>query len=134
MSVLLSSSEVRERYEEGTSALRKSFEASGDGAAAVHGRSTLVDEVIRLCYERLIKEGSVPPDCVAIVALGGYGRCTLFPHSDVDLLFLFRDAKQEASYKDQLSRVYLDLWDSKIRASATARTVEECGRFDPENM
>ena len=134
MSVLLSSSEVRERYEDGTAALRKSFEASGNGAAAVHGRSKLVDDVIHHCYQNLVEQGSVPPNCVAIVALGGYGRNTLFPHSDVDLLFLFKDAKQESSYKDALSRVYLDLWDLKIRASATARTVEECGRFDPENM
>jgi len=134
MSVLLSASDVRERYEEGTASLRRAFEASGNGKAAVHGRSKLVDEIIRLCYERLVRENSVPLDCVAIVALGGYGRDTLFPHSDVDLLFLFKDAKQEASYKDALSRVYLDLWDLKIRASATARTVEECGRFDPENM
>lgn len=134
MSVLLSSSEVRERYEDGIASLRKTFETSGNGAAVVQGRSHLVDEVIRLCYERLVEEGSVPSNCVAIVGLGGYGRGTLFPHSDVDLLFLFMDAKQEANYKDALSRVYLDLWDLKIRASATARTVAECGRFDPENM
>ena len=134
MSVLLSASEVRERYEEGVSSLRRAFEASGNGKAAVHGRSKLVDEIIRLCYQRLVTEDSIPLDCVVIVALGGYGRNTLFPHSDVDLLFLFKDARQEASYKDALSRVYLDLWDLKIRASATARTVEECGRFDPENM
>ena len=134
MSVLLSSSEVREGYEDGLARLRKEFEASGNGTAAVQGRSRLVDHVIRLCYERLVEQGSVPSNCVAIVALGGYGRSTLFPHSDVDLLFLFKDAKEEAAHKDALSRVYLDLWDLKIRASATARTVAECGRFDPENM
>ena len=134
MSVLSSSSEVRETYEEGLAGLRKDFENSGNGTKVVHGRSQLVDEVIRRCYQHLIKQGSIYPNCVAIVALGGYGRNTLFPHSDVDLLFLFKDAKQEAGYKDALSRVYLDLWDLKIRASATARTVEECGRFDPENM
>ena len=134
MSVLSSSSEVRETYEGGLARLRKEFEASGNGTAVVQGRSHLVDQVIRCCYEHLIEQSSVPSNCVAIVALGGYGRSTLFPHSDVDLLFLFKDAKQESSYKDALSRVYLDLWDLKIRASATARTIEECGRFDPENM
>src|SRR5258708_2781505 len=134
MSVLLSTSEVRETYEDGLAALRKDFETSGNGSAVVDGRSQLVDEVIGRCYQRLVEQGSVPSNCVAIVALGGYGRGTLFPHSDVDLLFLFKDAKQESSYKDALSRVYLDLWDLKIRANATARTVQECGRFDPENM
>lgn len=134
MSVLSSSSDVRDTYEDGLARLRKEFETSGNGTAVVHGRSQLVDEVIGRCYDHLVEQNSVPPSCVAIVALGGYGRRTLFPHSDVDLLFLFRDAKEEAAHKDALSRVYLDLWDLKIRASATARTVAECGRFDPENM
>src|SRR5438067_4701303 len=134
MSVLLSSSEVRETYEDGLTRLRKQFESSGNGIAVVQGRSRLVDQVIGLCYEHLVEQRSVPADCVAVIALGGYGRNTLFPHSDVDLLFLFKDAKQEAAHKDALSRVYLDLWDLKIRASATARTVAECGRFDRENM
>ena len=133
MSVVLSSGEVRERYESGLAALRREFEYSGNGVAVVSGRTALVDDVVLTCYRHLIEEEIVPPNCVSIVALGGYGRGSLLPHSDVDLLFLFRDAKHEAAYKDQLSQIYLDLWDLKIRASATARTVVECGKLDPEN-
>lgn len=133
MLVTLSSSEVRERYESGLEGLRRAFDSSGNGPAVVRGRSHLVDEVITACYQQLVTQELIPPQCVAIVALGGYGRSTLLPHSDVDLLFLFKDSKHEAAYKDSLSRIYLDLWDLKIRASATARTVSECGRLDPEN-
>jgi len=133
MSVVLSSSEVRERYESGLAALRREFEYSGNGVAVVSGRTALVDDVVLTCYSQLIEKEIVPPNCVSIVALGGYGRGSLLPHSDVDLLFLFRDGKHEAAYKDQLSQIYLDLWDLKIRASATARTVVECGKLDPEN-
>jgi [protein-PII] uridylyltransferase len=57
----------------------------------------------------------------------------LLPHSDVDVLFLFADAKHESNYKDSLSRIYLQLWDLKIRASATARTASECGQLDHKN-
>src|SRR3954468_11146011 len=134
MAVVLSSNEVRERYEDGLANLRRNFEQSGDGDAAVHGRSLLVDDVIAACYQQITAQESIPEDSVAIVALGGYGRGTLLPHSDVDLLFLFEDPKQEARHKDKLSRVYLDLWDLKIRASATARTVSECGQLDPGNV
>jgi len=132
MPYLLSQNEVAERYEAGLIALRKQFEASGRGAAMVRGRASLVDEVIQHCFQQLVAQGT-PQDCAAIVPLGGYGRETLLPHSDVDLLFLFKDTKQEVAHKDQLSRIYLDLWDLKVRASATARTVSECGRLDPEN-
>src|SRR5579859_7646641 len=132
MPYLLSQNEVAERYEAGLIALRKQFEASGRGAAMVRGRASLVDEVIQHCFQQLVAQGT-PQDCAAIVPLGGYGRETLLPHSDVDLLFLFKDTKQEVAHKDQLSRIYLDLWDLKVRASATARTVSECGRLDPDN-
>ena len=133
MSVLTPIAELRERYENTLATLRKDFESSGNGSAAARGRSRLVDEVICYCFEQLTSQHVIPPDCVAVVALGGYGRATLLPHSDVDLLFLFKDSRKEAAYKDALSRIYLDLWDLKIRASATARTVPECGKLDPEN-
>ncbi|MBV9144586.1 MAG: [protein-PII] uridylyltransferase [Acidobacteria bacterium] len=132
MPVAISSSAIAETYERGLAELRRRFERSGDGLAVARGRSRLVDEVIQRCFLQLVSEG-VPTDCAAIVALGGYGRGTLLPHSDIDVLFLFKDPKQEAKYKDSLSRIYLDLWDLKIRASATARTVAECGRLDAEN-
>ena len=132
MPYLLSQNDVAERYEAGLAVQRKQFESSGQGAAMVWGRSSLVDEVIQHCFQQLVLQGT-PEHCVAIVPLGGYGRGTLLPHSDVDLLFLFKDTKQEAAHKDALSRIYLDLWDFKVRASATARTVSECGKLDPEN-
>ena len=133
MSVVLSSSEIREWYEAGLDSFRRGFESNGAGSAVVAGRSQLVDEVISHCYRQLVAQEVIPPNCVAIVALGGYGRQTLLPHSDVDLLFLFRDLKHETGYKDPLSRIYLDLWDLKIRASATARAVSECGNLDAQN-
>src|SRR5690349_20436345 len=133
MSVALSSGEVRERYESGLAELRREFDYSGNGVAVVSGRTALVDDVVLTCYSQLVEAEVVPPSCVSIVALGGYGRGSLLPHSDVDLLFLFRDRKHEAAYKDPLSQIYLDLWDLKIRASATARTVVECGKLDHEN-
>lgn len=133
MSVALSSGEVRERYESGLAELRREFDYSGNGVAVVSGRTALVDDVVLTCYSQLVEAEVVPPSCVSIVALGGYGRGSLLPHSDVDLLFLFRDRKYEAAHKDPLSQIYLDLWDLKIRASATARTVVECGKLDLEN-
>ncbi|HWC17333.1 MAG TPA: ACT domain-containing protein [Terriglobales bacterium] len=133
MSKDLTSTEIRQRYESGLDSLRKGFDSDGAGAAVVVGRSRLVDEVIENCYRQLIEQKIVPQNCVALVALGGYGRQTLLPHSDVDLLFLFKDLKNETLYKDPLSRIYLDLWDLKIRASATARSVSECGNLDAQN-
>ena len=130
---VLSPDDLRKRYSSGLDMLRRRFDASGSGSSVASGRSRLVDDVITTCYHRLVANETIPPECVAVIALGGYGRAALLPQSDVDLLFLFKDARHEAAYKDSLSRIYLQLWDLKIRASATARTVAECGKLDHDN-
>jgi [protein-PII] uridylyltransferase len=132
-SAVFSSDDLRERYSSGMASLRREFDGSGSGSSVASGRSQLVDDVITTCYDRLVTNEIIPPGCVSIVALGGYGRAALLPQSDVDLLFLFKDARHETAYKDSLSRIYLQLWDLEIRASATARTVAECGKLDCDN-
>ena len=49
----------------------------------------MVDELLYALYDA-VRAGKTPP--LAIVAVGGYGRCELFPYSDIDILFL-HDAK-----------------------------------------
>jgi len=42
------------------------------------------------------------PAIFALVALGGFGRRSLFPHSDVDILFLHADRSTEALLRDPI--------------------------------
>jgi [protein-PII] uridylyltransferase len=70
----------------------------------------------------------------AIVALGGYGRRTLYPHSDIDLLFLCDGEAHRSRAADSVRSICQDLWDTSLRASPTTRTIEDCGRFDQENV
>src|SRR4051794_41725631 len=121
MSVVLPTVEMRERYEAGLQGLWRQFQGSGDGAIVAEGRSLLVDQVVICCYEQLVAQEVVPPDCVTIVALGGYGRRTPLPHSHVDLFFLFLGTKDETNYKDPLRRNYFDLLVPQIKAHAEGR-------------
>lgn len=73
------------------------------------------------------------PDNVALLAVGGYGRGELFPHSDVDLLILTPDEETQTAIREPLSFLLRDLWDSGMRISQSVRTPRECNQIDPDN-
>ncbi len=61
----------------------------------------------------------------AIIALGGYGRQEQCIHSDVDLLFLFREKVPENAEK-LIKEVVYPLWDIGIDVGHATRSVKEC--------
>lgn len=62
---------------------------------------------------------------LSLVALGGYGRRDLAPHSDIDLLFLLADGDYPA-LRPFISRMVRDLWDVGLSLSHSVRTVGDC--------
>ncbi len=64
---------------------------------------------------------------IAVVAVGGYGRAEMAPHSDIDLLFLI--PWKLTSWAESLveSMLYM-LWDLRLKVGHSTRTVAECIR------
>ena len=67
---------------------------------------------------------SLPPSA-ALVAVGGYGRGELFPHSDVDVLILL-DAAPDAPLQRKLEELVQLFWDIGLEIGHSIRTVDEC--------
>ncbi len=65
------------------------------------------------------------PPALALLAVGGYGRCQLFPHSDVDVLFLLPDEIDE-DVKEKVSELVGRLWDVGLEIGHSARSVDQC--------
>src|SRR3569832_114278 len=65
------------------------------------------------------------PASAALVAVGGYGRGELFPHSDVDVLILLPHAADRAC-AEAIERLLTSLWDAGIELSHAVRTLDEC--------
>jgi [protein-PII] uridylyltransferase len=107
--------ELRVRRE----ALRGAFFAAPDTPRLLREHARLVDRVIRGVWA----ECAMPAN-LAAVAVGGYGRGQLFPHSDVDVLVLL--AKDEAPPAGAIERFFAALWDIGIELSHAVRTIEEC--------
>lgn len=62
---------------------------------------------------------------IALLAVGGYGRGELHPHSDIDILVLLKDSSQEHLHK-KLEQLITLLWDLRLVIGHAVRTVDEC--------
>ena len=125
---------LHEVYPTETARIRQQFERTGDGRAAVLERSALVDTLLARLYRDWMSTDLAGPENLCLVAMGGYGRRALFPHSDIDLLFLSENNRVEESHREAVAGVSRALWDLQLRLSPTARTLEECDALDRENL
>ncbi len=70
------------------------------------------------------------PSGIALLAVGGFGREELFPHSDVDLLVLVESEIAQG----HLSNFLQSLWDAGLRPSHSVHTVAECVTEQENNV
>src|SRR5262245_27331637 len=71
--------------------LREAFFAKSEPSQLLRGLARLTDTIVAGVFA----EAGVPPGA-ALVAVGGYGRGMLYPHSDVDILILLAEAADRA--------------------------------------
>ncbi|MDF2687868.1 MAG: [protein-PII] uridylyltransferase, partial [Microvirga sp.] len=91
-----------------------------------------MDQLVRIAHDAVVQHlyPSANPSSgerLAVVATGGYGRGTLAPGSDVDLLFLL-PYKQTAWSESVVEAMLYVLWDLKLKVGHATRSVEECLR------
>jgi [protein-PII] uridylyltransferase len=127
------STELRDFAARESARIQESFAATGDGRAAVLGRTALIETIVQRLWQRYISPELDGPAGFAAAALGGFGRRWLFPYSDVDMLFLHGGNGTEAKLKDAIRKFSQDLWDLGLKLSPATRNVAECSRFDTEN-
>src|SRR6266581_242428 len=65
------------------------------------------------------------PAHATLVATGGYGRCELYPSSDIDLLVLLAGEPSEIE-RGPLERLIGTLWDIGLEIGHSVRTVPGC--------
>ncbi len=70
---------------------------------------------------------------ITLVAVGGYGRREMFPHSDVDLLILCESTRLAQERKQEISVFLQQLWDCGLRMSQSVRTPDECAEIHDGN-
>jgi len=135
-------SELWDLYVRESAAIEREFSVTGEGRAALARRTALVDSIVQRLWNEIIVAsypGSIPagpdgPKNFALVATGGFGRGWLFPHSDIDLLFLHSGSNSEGEFKDPIRRFSQELWDLRLKLSPATRNLAECEQLDPSNV
>ncbi len=125
---------LRTRFRDGKAALLEHFSLARPSAPAatrlVRGLTRLVDRALIDLWERARMPGGA-----ALLAVGGYGRGELFPHSDIDVLVLLPpghtlaawDASAEGGdLKAAIETFISTCWDIGLQIGSSVRTVDEC--------
>ena len=99
------------------------------GLDAAYTSSFLFDQIIRTIYE--FATNNVYPlgnptagEQISILKTGGYGRCTLAPFSDIDLMFLL-PYKLTAHSEQVIEFILYLLWDLGLKVGHATRSIDE---------
>lgn len=104
------------------------FTAFSDGTASddlVRIRALGLDGLLTRAWSYFIEDAGQPSEHLALVAVGGYGRGTLLPHSDIDLLILYRDGYLDTA-QTSLEAFVTFAWDIGLTLGHSVRTPNEC--------
>lgn len=113
--------------------IQEQHQAGANGRAVAEALSDRHDGLLVALFSTALaswrKKNGEPPLPVCLVALGGYGRRELSPLSDIDVMFLYPEAKKTpelAKFQEHLSNEILyPLWDLKLKIGHSTRALNE---------
>ena len=125
---------LKHASQEGRQKARELLAADGGGLKCAQRISWLQDRLISVLYDFVVTHVfPAQKDMFAITAVGGYGRGTLAPGSDIDLLFVLPQ-QQPADLHKAVEFVLYILWDMGFKVGHATRTIDECIRLSKGDM
>ncbi len=111
--------------------------SGASGSEVVSGFTDLVDAVLVSRYRNMVSQhGGDAAEGLqqcCLVAVGGYGRRELAPHSDIDVMMLYRTGG-EAVVKDLSTQIFTHLWDLGFHVGHSVRSIADCMIFAEEDL
>jgi [protein-PII] uridylyltransferase len=121
-----------------TEIARRLYEAPSNGYQAAAEQAFLVDQIIRLIFDHVSKNiypagNRSASEKIAILAVGGYGRGEMAPHSDVDIAFV--TPYKRTPWTEQIVEAILYfLWDLNLKVGQSSRSLDETVKLALEDI
>ena len=125
-----------------THRLKLLHRAGADGLKICQGRAAILDALLRHFWDVSVK--SLSPQAqkefpaIALVAIGGFGRAELNPHSDIDFMFLHEGQVAAGKPLPHLARlidvILYPLWDIGLKIGYSVRDLNDCVKVANTDM
>ncbi len=108
------------------------------GNDCAEAQSFLVDQLIRLIHDHVVTDiyrasNRTSGERLTVMAVGGYGRGEMAPHSDVDIAFL-TPRKQTPWCEQVIEAILYFLWDLGLKVGQSSRSLDEMVRMGRSDL
>jgi [protein-PII] uridylyltransferase len=117
---------------------RRLEERPSAGHENAGGFAFLIDQLIRVIHDHATSHlypaaNRSQAERLAVMAVGGYGRAEMSPHSDVDIAFLV-GGKKTAWCEQVVEAMLYMLWDLGLKVGHSTRTLDEAMRLSKSDL
>ncbi|MCG8314259.1 MAG: [protein-PII] uridylyltransferase [Pseudomonadales bacterium] len=121
---------VRVALKKADKVLEQRFLNSENIKLLIRRRAWLLDQLLSWLWNQL--------DCanspgISLMAVGGYGRAELHPHSDIDLLILLKSDNTDR-FRTDLENFITQLWDIGLEVGHSVRSLNECAELAKDDI
>ncbi len=112
---------------------RRLAERPSAGHLSAEAQAFLVDQLVRVIHDHVVRDvypsgNRSSGERLTIMAVGGYGRGEMAPHSDVDIAFI-TPIKQTPWCEQVIEAMLYFLWDLGLKIGHSSRSLDEMVRM-----
>lgn len=112
---------------------RRLGERPSSGHLSAEAQAFLVDQLVRVIHDHVVRDvypsgNRSSGERLTIMAVGGYGRGEMAPHSDVDIAFI-TPIKQTPWCEQVIEAMLYFLWDLGLKVGHSSRSLDEMVRM-----
>jgi [protein-PII] uridylyltransferase len=125
-------SELKEIFDAESLRLQEEFFSAKDGLKYLENKTALVDSLARRLWAQFVVSTGLEPSQIVFAAVGDFGRQTVFPYSDIDLVFLMETAETAEKSRDLIQRFSQGMTEIGLKCNVAAGIISEFIQFDSD--